>query len=106
MENRRGGGRFGKPRSKCRHCHKSGHTRNIRHILHGSPPSYDPLILKEYNEFLRNRASKHTSPLVEYGAKLNQPSNSAHISQTEYDEFLFVSCKHANLSTSGFGCTT
>lgn len=54
MENRRGGRRFGKPRSKCSHCHKPGHTR----ILHDSPPSYDPIVLKEYNEFLRNCASK------------------------------------------------
>ena len=57
-ENRRGGGRFGKPRSKCSHYHKFGHTRDICHILHGSPPNYDPLVLKDYNEFLRNRASK------------------------------------------------
>ena len=87
-ENRRGGGRFGKPRSKCHHCHKSGHTRDICHILHGPPTSYDPLVLKEYNEFLRNRASKQSSPPVAYGAQPNQPSNNAHIAQIEYDEFL------------------
>ena len=87
-ENRRGGGRFGKPRSKCSHCHKSGHTRDTFHILHGPPPSYDPLVLKEYNEFLRNRASNQSSPPVAYSAQPNQPSNNAHIAQIEYDEFL------------------
>ena len=87
-ENRQGGGRFGKPRSKCNHCHKSGHTRDICHILHGPPTSYDPLVLKEYNEFLQNRASKQSSPPVAYGAQPNQPSNNAHIAQIEYDEFL------------------
>lgn len=56
--------------------------------MHGPPPSYDPIVLKEYNEFLRNRASKQTSPPVAYGAQPNQPSNNAHIAQTEYDEFL------------------
>ena len=83
MENRRGGGRLGKPRSKCSHCHKPGHTRDICYILHGPPPSYDPIVLKEYNEFLRNRASKQTSPPIAYGAQPNQPSNNAHIAQTE-----------------------
>ncbi|KAF3659003.1 Endoribonuclease Dicer -like protein 3b [Capsicum annuum] len=34
------------------------------------------------NEFLRNRASKPTSP------QPNRPSNNAHIAQTEYNEFL------------------
>ncbi|KAK4718202.1 hypothetical protein R3W88_016540 [Solanum pinnatisectum] len=38
MENRRGGGRFGKPRSKCSHCHKLGYTRDICYILHRPPP--------------------------------------------------------------------
>ena len=54
--------------------------------MHGPPTSYDPLVLKEYNEFLQNRASKQSSPPVAYGAQPNQPSN--HIAQIEYDEFL------------------
>ena len=54
--------------------------------MHGPPPSYDPVVLKEYKEFLRNRASKQSSPPVAYGAQPNQPSN--HIAQIEYDEFL------------------
>lgn len=82
-ENQQGGGHFGTPRSKCSHCHKSGNTRDIRHILHGPPPSYHPVVLKEYNEFLRNRASKQSSPPVAYGAQPNQPSNNAHIVQIE-----------------------
>jgi len=49
MDNWRGG-RFGKPRSS--YCHKIGHTRDICYTLHGPPPSYDPIALKEYNEFL------------------------------------------------------
>ncbi|PHT82485.1 hypothetical protein T459_15500 [Capsicum annuum] len=57
-------------------------TLRICHSLHGPPPSYDPVAVKEYNEFLRNRASKQTSP------QPNRPSNNAHIAQTEYDEFL------------------
>ena len=56
--------------------------------MHGPPPSYDPVILKEYNEFLRNRASKQTSSPVASGAQPNQPANNAHIAQAEYDEFL------------------
>ena len=56
--------------------------------MHGPPPSYDPFVLKEYNEFLRNCASKQSSPPVAYGAQPNQPSNNAHIAQAEYDEFL------------------
>jgi len=65
--------------------------------LHGPQPSYDPLVLKEYNEFLQNRASKQSSPPVAYGAQPNQPSNNAHIAQIEYDEFLQY---HANKQTS------
>ena len=56
--------------------------------MHGPLPSYDLVVLKEYNEFLRNRASKQSSPPVPYGAQPNQPSNNAHIAQIEYDEFL------------------
>lgn len=39
-----------------------GHTQDICHSLHGPLPSYDPVVVKEYNEFLRNRASKQISP--------------------------------------------
>ena len=67
------------------------------YILHSPPPSYDPIVLKEYNEFIRNRASKQTSTPVAYGAQPNQPSNNAHIAQIEYDEFLQY---HANKQTS------
>ncbi|XP_055825717.1 uncharacterized protein LOC129894183 [Solanum dulcamara] len=88
MENRQGGEHFGKPRSKCSYCHKLGHTRDICYVLHGPPPNYDPIALKEYNKFLRNRASKQTSPQVTSVAQPNQTSNNAHIAQTEYDEFL------------------
>ena len=79
MDNRRGGGHFGKPRSKCSHCHKRGHTRDICYILHGPQPNYDPIVLKEYNEFLRNCASKQISPPVANGAQPNQPCKSTHI---------------------------
>lgn len=82
MENWRGGSRFGKPRSKCSYCHKIGHTRDICYVLHGPPPSYDPIALKEYNEFLRNRASTQTSPQVASVAPPDRPSNTAHIAQT------------------------
>ncbi|XP_015161859.1 uncharacterized protein [Solanum tuberosum] len=88
MENQRGGGHLGKPRSKCSYCHKSGHTRDICHTLHGPPPSYDPVALKEYNEFLCKRASKQTSPQEAFVAPPNRPSQNAHIAQSEYDEFL------------------
>ncbi|KAF3643657.1 putative DDB1- and CUL4-associated factor 4-like [Capsicum annuum] len=59
MKNRCGGGRFGISRSKCNYCHKVGHTQDICHSLQKNycpPPSYDPIAVKEYNEFLRNRA--------------------------------------------------
>ncbi|KAF3613481.1 hypothetical protein FXO38_36222 [Capsicum annuum] len=59
--------------------------KDMCHSLHGPPPSYDPIAVMEYNEFLRNRASKQTSP------QPNRPSNNAHIAQTEYDEFLVSS---------------
>ena len=55
--------------------------------LHGPPPNYDP-VLKEYNEFLRNRASKKTSPHESFVAPLDRPSHNAHIAQLEYNEFL------------------
>nr|XP_009802348.1 PREDICTED: uncharacterized protein LOC104247899 [Nicotiana sylvestris] len=38
MENRRGGGRFGRSRPKCSYCHKLGHTREMCYSLHGHPP--------------------------------------------------------------------
>ena len=82
------GGRFWKSRSKCSHCHKPGHTRDVCYILHGPSPNYDPIVLKEYNEFLQYRESKHTSPPIAYGAKPNQPSNTAFNTRAEYDKFL------------------
>ncbi|XP_075076030.1 uncharacterized protein LOC142162887 [Nicotiana tabacum] len=38
MENRRGGGPFGRSRPKCSYCHKLGHTHDVRYSLHGRPP--------------------------------------------------------------------
>ena len=38
MENRRGGGHFGRSKPKCSYCHKLGHTREMCYSLHGHPP--------------------------------------------------------------------
>ena len=54
FENQRRVEQFGKPRSMCSHCHKPVHTRDICYILHGPPPSYDPIVLREYNELLQD----------------------------------------------------
>ncbi|PHT49268.1 hypothetical protein CQW23_13476 [Capsicum baccatum] len=72
IENRRGGGRS-TSRSKCSYCHKVGHTHDICHSLHGPPPSYDPTAVKEYNEFLRNRASRYLHSLIDHPIMLILP---------------------------------
>nr|XP_009757950.1 PREDICTED: uncharacterized protein LOC104210695 [Nicotiana sylvestris] len=77
MENRRGGGHFGRSKPKCSYCHKLGHTRDVCYSLHGRPPKNAyvaqtettcnkgfSLSEGEYNEFLQYRASKQTSPQV------------------------------------------
>uniref|UniRef100_A0A1S3XI89 Retrovirus-related Pol polyprotein from transposon TNT 1-94-like beta-barrel domain-containing protein n=1 Tax=Nicotiana tabacum TaxID=4097 RepID=A0A1S3XI89_TOBAC len=82
MENRRGGGRFGRSRPKCSYCHKLGHTRDVCYSLHGQPPKNAyvaqtedtcnqgfSLSEGEYNEFLQYRASKQTSPQVAFVAQ-------------------------------------
>lgn len=46
------------------YCHKLGHTHENCYILHGPPPSYGTIALKEYNELLRNCTCKQTSAQV------------------------------------------
>nr|XP_016438277.1 PREDICTED: uncharacterized protein LOC107764235 [Nicotiana tabacum] len=71
MENRRGGGRFGRSRPKCSYCHKLGHTREMCYSLNGRPPKNAyvaqsettgnqgfSVSKEEYNELLQYRASK------------------------------------------------
>nr|XP_009790403.1 PREDICTED: uncharacterized protein LOC104237873 [Nicotiana sylvestris] len=66
MENRRGGGRFGRSKPNCSYCHKLGHIRDVCYSLHGCPPKNAyvaqtettgnqgfSLSEGEYNEFLQ-----------------------------------------------------
>ncbi|XP_070011384.1 uncharacterized protein [Nicotiana sylvestris] len=82
LENRRGGGRFGRSRPKCSYCHKLGHTRDMCYSLHGCPPKNAyvaqiettcnqgfSLSEGEYNEYLQYQASKQTSLQVAFVAQ-------------------------------------
>nr|XP_009779654.1 PREDICTED: uncharacterized protein LOC104228811 [Nicotiana sylvestris] len=86
MENRRGGGRFGRSRPKCSYCHKLGHTREMCYSLNGRPPKNAyvaqsettgnqgfSVSKEEYNELLQYRASKQTSPQVASVAQTDTP---------------------------------
>nr|XP_009795432.1 PREDICTED: uncharacterized protein LOC104242127 [Nicotiana sylvestris] len=101
MENRRGGGRFGRSRPKCSYCHKIRHTHDVCYSLHGRPTKNAyvaqtettsnqgfSLSEGEYNEFLQYRSSTLGQWVVDSAASDYISGNKSLLSNIVYSQSL------------------
>uniref|UniRef100_A0A1S3YYP5 DNA polymerase n=1 Tax=Nicotiana tabacum TaxID=4097 RepID=A0A1S3YYP5_TOBAC len=95
MENRQGGGRFGRSRTKYSYCHKLGHTREMCYSLHGRPPKNAYIAQTETTILLDHESWTQAlliTSLFHYTKKLNAlvPLQDAYLPQRLLDKLMFI----------------